>query len=127
MVILLAEEAYRFFRSSSNLLKDRSEKGRGVAVLRGVWTIEPAQLLQARQLQRVQVRGVVLSQMSVSLQLQEGKKRFVSNTTLFSFFFCKWKELFQSEGTTHQSGDIMQHLDFRQEEQIGLTKIRIKG
>lgn len=64
-----------FFWSHPYLLQDRGKDGSGITVLGGVLAIEPAQLLQARQLQGVQVRGVVLSQMSVSLQLQERQKR----------------------------------------------------
>ena len=61
------------------LLKDRGKDGSGITILGGVLAIEPAQLLQARQLQGIQVRGVVLSQMSVSLQLQERQKTKVSD------------------------------------------------
>lgn len=66
------------FRNAPYLLKHRSKNGCGVTVLRRVLAVNPAQLLQARQLQRVQIRGVVLRQMSVSLQLQEGRHRNLS-------------------------------------------------
>lgn len=48
-------------RSSSHLLQGRGQNGSGIMVLRGLLAIEPAQLLQARQLQGVQIRRVVLS------------------------------------------------------------------
>lgn len=54
-----------------NLLEDRGQNGGGVTVLRRVFAVDPVQLLQAGQLQRVQVRRVVFGQMFVSLQLQE--------------------------------------------------------
>lgn len=83
---MLTFSAGSLFRSPSYLLKDRREDSCGVAVLRRVFAIKSTQLLQARQLQRVQVRGVILSQMPVSLKLQEeeiiraSKSNFVNNT-----------------------------------------------
>lgn len=76
MVILMTEEAVlmrpvAFFRSPPpHLLQDGGENGSRIAVLGGVLAVETAQLLQARQLQGVQVRGVVLSQVPVPLKLQ---------------------------------------------------------
>lgn len=48
-------------KCSPYLLQDRGQNGSGITVLRRVLAIEPAQLLQARQLQGVQIRRVVLS------------------------------------------------------------------
>lgn len=50
-------------------LEDWGQNGLGVLVLWRVLAIKPAELLQASQLQGVDVGGVVLSQVFVSLQL----------------------------------------------------------
>lgn len=68
------------FRSSLYLLQDRGQNGGSVTVLGRVLAVEAAQLLKARQLQGVQVRGVVLGQMPVSLQLNEGEKAKTSES-----------------------------------------------
>ena len=57
-------------------LQNRGEDGGGITVLRRVLAVELAELLQAGQLQGVQIRGVVLRQVSVSLQLQGGQKTY---------------------------------------------------
>lgn len=60
--------------SSPYFLEDRGKNGSGITVLGRVLAVKPAELFQARQLQGVHVRRMVLGQMFVSLQLIQGHK-----------------------------------------------------
>lgn len=59
-------------QSAPYFLEDRGKNGSGITVLGRILAVEPTKFLQARQLQGIHVRRVVLGQMFVSLQLMEG-------------------------------------------------------
>lgn len=108
---------YYMLESAPYFLEDRGKNSSGITVLGRILAIEPTEFLQARQLQGIHVRRVVLRQMFVSLQLMEGWKTETPQPR------CKGHphvSEFQKTQITYQSCNIMQNLDLRQEEQVSL-------